>query len=512
MIQPAAPQKLIIAVLALIKFIVPFILIAPEFGLHRDEFLYYEQGQHLAIGYLENPPFIAYLASISSILGGNEWTVRLWPAAIGAITLIYTCLIAARLGGGGWAQLLAGIGILSGVYMRIHILFQPNILDILFWTTACYYFVRFIQTRHASDLAGIIFSLALGWWSKYSIVFIAIPILVSLNASVLRKNLYNARTYGVWLAAILIVIPNLIWQFTRNFPLVHHMRELRETQLVNISPVSFLVDQVMMLFPVAIIWIWGLVWLLRKPLYRLLTFIFLGVIILLLLTNGKNYYSVGAFPVLLAAGSVAIEKFSATRAWIKYLVLALAILLNFLFAPIVLPLINPGKMAGFYDRIGAKKMGILKWEDQQDHPLPQDFADMIGWKELASKTRSSFNKLPDSMQSETIIYCRNYGQAGAVKFYNDRRIDTITISDNGTFLIWIPDSIHFKHLLYVGRRIPTSDDEVFNHFESMQILDSVNNPLSRQMGDKIILYRNADSLAARLARIGLSEEKARFKR
>jgi len=44
----------------------------------------------------------------------------------------------------------------------------------------------------------------------------------------------------------------------------------------------------------------------------------------------------------------------------------------------------------------------------------------------------------------------------------------------------------------------------------VQLLDSVSNPLSRQYGDKIILFRQANDSAAVMANRGLDEMKAEF--
>jgi 4-amino-4-deoxy-L-arabinose transferase-like glycosyltransferase len=151
MIQPTAPNKGIIFLMALIKFLIPFLLIHPAFELQRDEYLYYQQGQHFDLGYLENPPLLSWLGSVSSLFGNKEWLVRLWPVLIGVLTVVVTCLIAARLGGKAFAQFLAGFGVITGAFLRIHILFQPNILDIFFWTCSLYFLVRFVQTNNQKD-------------------------------------------------------------------------------------------------------------------------------------------------------------------------------------------------------------------------------------------------------------------------------------------------------------------------------------------------------------------------
>ena len=170
-------------------------------------------------------------------------------------------------------------------------------------------------------------------------------------------------------------------------------------------------------------------------------------------------------------------------------------------------------MARFYQSSGAAKSGILKWEDQQEHHLPQDFADMLGWKELTQKAEIFFNSLPDSTKANTIIYCRNYGQAGSLKFYGkDAYFKNKVISDNGSFLLWIPERLWFKHLIFIGRRMPEKDDEVFQHFDKASIIDSVTNIYSRQSGDKIIFFENADDKATEIARQGLNDMKKQFHR
>ncbi|HEX6849090.1 MAG TPA: hypothetical protein VF144_19030, partial [Chitinophagaceae bacterium] len=119
--------------------------------------------------------------------------------------------------------------------------------------------------------------------------------------------------------------------------------------------------------------------------------------------------------------------------------------------------------------------------------------------------------LPDSIKNNTGIYCRHYGFAGSLKFYGkDKLFRSKVISDNGSFLLWIPDDITFKHLIFLGRRMPDKDDEVFQHFEKVTIVDSITNKLSRQYRDKIIFFENIDAAGIKLAQDGLKEMKNEF--
>ena len=513
MIQPAAPNKIVIGILALVKFLIPFLFIHPSFELQRDEYLYFEQGQHLALGYLENPPLLSWLANTSSWFGNKEWLVRFWPAFIGALMVVITCLVTARLGGKAFAQFLAGFGAITGAFLRIHILFQPNILDIFFWTISSYFLIRFIQTDRQKDLLWMAISLVLGWWSKYSILFLIASIVIGLILTRHRILFVQKRLYVAAGIAILIVLPNVAWQYAHNWPLIHHMRELRETQLVYMNPMDFIKDQILLLFPVLIIWMAGLIWFFRQSTYRIFGWIYLSVILLLILGSGKNYYALGIYPVLLAAGGVVWEKLFASKKWVLYMVAALVIGITVPFVPLVLPTMSPEKLAAFYEEKGVAKIGLLKWEDQRDHDLPQDFADMLGWKEITEKTERFFNSLPDSTKSNSAIYCRHYGFAGSLKFFGQGKLFRSKVfSDNGSFLLWIPDDLYFSNLIFLGRRMPGKDDEVFQHFEKVTVVDSVTNKLSRQYGDKIIYFEKIDSAGLQLARDGLNEMKSVFNR
>ena len=178
-----------------------------------------------------------------------------------------------------------------------------------------------------------------------------------------------------------------------------------------------------------------------------------------------------------------------------------------------MPIWEPDKLAAFYKERNIENTGALKWEDQKNHSLPQDFADYLGWKEITSKTESFYQSLPESEKDSTVIYCRHYGLAGALKYYGkDEVFKSKVISDNGSFLHWISDEFDFKHLIFVGRRMPDKDDEVFQHFAKVTLIDSVTYKHSRQLGDRIIFFEQVDSIGSKLAEEGLKQMKQEFNR
>ncbi len=502
---------LVIGLLAALKLVLPFLLQHPAYELHRDEYLYYEQGQHLALGYLENPPLIGLLAYLSSLFGGTPFWIKFWPALFGGFTLVVTAGIARELGGKRWAPVIAASAILLTAFLRIHILFQPNFLDIFFWTLSAYYLVRYINTQQPLYLYLLSTALALGWWSKYSVLFFITAIVVSLLATPHRKLVQQKHFWGAVGWGMLLIAPNVWWQYQHNWPLAHHMDELRETQLRHLHADDFIKEQLLYLLPFLPVWLGGLVWLFRHHAFRIIAYMYLCVIVLLMIGSGKGYYALGTYPMLLAAGGVWLESVRLRR-W-RYAVVAWILVLSLPFIPLLLPMQAPQPMAAFNQKYGIEKLGLLKWEDQQNHPLQQDFADMQGWKELTQKSEAFFNNLPNAERVQTIVFCRHYGQAASLKYHAQSAFfRSKVMTDNGTFLLWIPDHLIFKNLLFIGRRMPDKDDAVFQHFQNVTVIDSVTNPLSRQYGDKIIYFQQADAEAIRLANEGLQQMKQQFRR
>jgi 4-amino-4-deoxy-L-arabinose transferase-like glycosyltransferase len=501
----------IILILAVLKVALPFLLQHPAYELHRDEYLYYAQGQHLDFGFLENPPLIGLLGAVSSLLGGTPFWIKFWPALFGAATLLLTTRIAKEFGGGLFAQTVAALGILFSGYLRIHFLFQPNFLDIFFWTLSAYYIIRYTNTQAPRYLYLLAISLALGWWSKYSVLFFVASFFIALLLSPQRKMLQQKHFWFAAVLGLVLILPNIIWQHLHNWPLAHHMAELRDTQLQYINRSDFLKEQLLMLLPVAFVWVGGLAWLLRKSAFRIIAFIYLGIIVLLMLGSGKGYYALGAYPMLLAAGGVWLEGMSVSKRWVRYAAVALILLLALPSIPILLPMQAPQQMAETNRRWGLEKVGLLKWEDQQSHPLQQDFADMLGWKEMAAKTERIYNALPPASKAGTIVFCGSYGQAGALSYYGQTAaFRNSVVSANGTFLLWMPRPLLFENIIFVDDDAP--EHPLFQHFQKSMLVDSVTNPLSRQYRNKIYIFQHAGALAGPMANTALDSLRTAFTR
>lgn len=506
----------LIYLLAIIRFALPFLLVNPVYELHRDEYLYLAEGNHVDWGFLEVPPMLSFMAWMINGLGASTFWVKFWPALIGSCTFILVGRIILSLGGKAFAIILAFLPFIFTGYIRLFYYFHPNFLDVFFWTLNAYALIRFIQTQKNAWLYVFGISIGLGMLSKYSVAFYTISLLAGLLLTQQRKIFLNKHLYFAAAISLLIILPNIIWQYQHNFPIIAHMDELKEEQLQFIAPSEFLIDQVMMLLPCVFIWLAGLIFTAfaaeAKP-YRMIAVTYLCVIGLLTYMNGKSYYALGAYPVLFAFGAYYLEKLTIAKAtFLRYVFIGIPVALGSLIMPLLLPVFKPQQLADWYRSKEINTIGSFKWEDQKYHPLPQDFADMIGWKELAERTAAVYKSLPDSQRQKTMIYCRGYFTAGALNYHAKELGLPEVYSDHASFLFWMPDTYDFKHLLFVGKRMPEEDDIVFQQFEKVSIRDSIHYPLFRETGTKIILFENGNDLLKSITESGVAGLKARFQR
>ena len=113
-----------------------------------------------------------------------------------------------------------------------------------------------------------------------------------------------------------------------------------------------------------------------------------------------------------------------------------------------------------------KKYGLLRWEDGKEHDIPQDFADMLGWKELALKVDSITRLLPNPDQ--TLLLCDNYGQAGAINYYSKNK-KIKAQSFDADYVNWLQYNKIIKDVILVKE----NDDEDKNRSTEVPFFDTV---------------------------------------
>jgi hypothetical protein len=504
-------KNLVLTGFILLKFILQYVLINPVYELHRDEYLHLDQAHHLAWGYTSVPPLTSWISWIIFHLGNGEFWVKFFPALFGALTLLIVWKTIEKLGGNWFALILGATGALLSVLIRINMLYQPNSFDILAWTMLFYTFVRFIQTAKPQWLllAGITFGL--GFLNKYNIAFLIIGLVPSILLTEHRNMFRNKYFYYAIGLALLIILPNLVWQFANDFPVFKHLSELSRTQLVNVSRTGFLAEQLMFFLGSLFVILSALfAFVVYKPFlkFRVIGLAFAFTLVLFVYFKAKGYYAIGLYPILLAFGSVYLEKIT-ERKLVRYfrpIALGIQLLMFLPMLKIAFPNRTPEQIRS--DPAMYQKYGLLRWEDGKDHELPQDFADMQGWKELAQKVDNAMLGIAD--KEHTIVLCDNYGEAGAINYYSGNKW-TGAVSMNADYINWFKLDQPIKHVILIQE---ASDDDPERkkeqpYFESIERVGQITNPYAREKGTSIYVLKNAKVDVNEILRKEIAEKRNR---
>lgn len=354
--------------------------------------------------------------------------------------------------------------------------------------------IRFTQTNNSKWLYLFGISAALGMLSKYSVAFYTAAILLGLLFTQHRTTFLNKHFWYAASIGFIIFLPNLVWQYLHHFPIVFHMRELQDTQLQYVRPSGFIMDQLLYNLPCFFIWLTGFFYTLRSKQYRYIGWGYVFVIVLLLAGHGKSYYAMGAYPALFAFGAVQLEKFTELkRKRLRMALILFPLIAGSYFIPILLPVLPPEQLARLYIKMDVRKTGLLRWEDLKDHPLPQDFSDMLGWEEMAKKVAKAYNLLDSSSKEEVFIFCNNYGMAGAVNYYASKYHLPEAYSDNASFLYWLPAGKYIRNIILVSDDPHEEQHDFAKGFTSVTKIDSITNEYAKEKGDYIYLFKGADN-------------------
>ena len=485
-------KTLILVGFIILKFVLQYVLLSPEYDLQRDEYLHLDQAHHLAWGYLSVPPVTSWVSYIIFLLGNSVFWIKFFPALFGVLTLIIVWKTIEILKGNLYALILGATCIVFSSLLRINMLYQPNSLDVLCWTAFYYVVILYITTEKAKWLYVAALVFAFGFLNKYNILFLLIGLLPALLLSGQRrilaeKNLYFALTIG-----LVLILPNLLWQYNNQFPIVHHMKELAETQLVNVDRIGFLKEQILFFIGSLLVILSALYALLfYKPFskYRFFFATIIFTLIVFLYFKAKAYYAIGLYPVYIAFGAVFLSNVLNTS-WKRYLQPVFIIIPLLFFIPmynLAFPNKSPEYIVNHSEKY--KKLDMLRWEDGKDHALPQDFADMLGWKELARKTDSVYAAL--SNKKETIVLCDNYGQAGAINYYTKKGIKAVSF--NADYVNWFNLDVKYKNLIRVKEYEEVSNEfkETSPYFQSSSIAGEITNKYAREYKTTIFVFTGA---------------------
>jgi len=450
--KPLWTATRIVIALALAKLLLHLITFR-GYGIFRDELYYLACSRHLAWGYVEFPPMIAVLTrAVTSVLGESLFAVRLLPALAGAFLVALTGLIARELGGGRFAQGLAALTVIMAPgWLSIDHILNTNAFEAVFWGACAWLAIRALKTGDSRYWLWFGAVAGLGVLNKHAMLFFGFGIVAGLLLTPARK-VFKQR--DLWLggaAAMLLFLPHLLWQIRLGWPTLEFLHNAVTYKNAALTPWQFFESQLLLTGAGTPVWMAGL-WFFfeeRGKAYRALGWTYVIVFATLYILHGKGYYLLPAYPMLLGAGSVLLEDAIGERGWkwVKPAMVALMLAFTAAIAPLAIPLMPVETFLRYSARLGVKDVAS---ERHRMGPLPQMYADMFGWQNMAEQVAAVFHKLPPEEQAQTAIYAQNFGEAGAIDYFGPRLGIPNAISGHNNYYLWGPGKTDPQVLIVIG--------------------------------------------------------------
>ncbi len=465
-----------------------------HYGYFRDELYYLDMARHLDWGYVDAAPLIAVYAKSALWMGGSLAALRILPALAGTALIALTILIARELGGGRYAQLLAGLSILlCPAVLLMDSLFTNNVFEPLFWMGCIWVVTRILRTGDSRLWVWFGVLAGLGLENKHSTLSFGFAVAVALLLTHHRREF--ARPW-IWIAgaiALAIFLPNIIWQIRHHFPTIEDLANVRrEGKNVVLGPLAFVKEQIIDMHPILLpVWLSGVVWFLRDRRWRVLGLTFAVFFGLMEVAHAKNYYVFPIYPMVFAGGAVVFERWLGNRAaWTRAAVVAIIVLAALPAVPLMTFMLPPERLLAYQNAIGFK---LSKSEVHHESLLPQPFADQFGWPEMAREVGGIYNSLAPDERANTGIWAGNYGEAGAINEFGRQYGLPTAYSRHQNHWYWGPPSQVYQNLIVIQWSLDDVRDnctsyQAFDHYDRFG-MDEENGPIYLCRGVKFDIQK-----------------------
>lgn len=460
------------------------------YGYFRDELYFIACSRHLDFGYVDMSPLCAWILRVQTTLFGSSLqALRLFPAIAHAIAVVLTGELTRGMGGRAWAVALACTASMAAmVYLALGSFYSMNVFEPLFWTGCAYLLVGIINGGSPRLWLWLGVLAGFGFLNKHSFAFFAVGIVVALLLTPERRHLKQRWIYMGGIIAVAIALPNLLWQIRHEWATLELLRNVaRSDKNVVLGPLQFIAQQILIMNPVTLpLWLGGLVWLLAardgRP-YRLVGIAYLFTLAEFIVMHGKHYYLAPVYPILFAAGGVALERLFAIRVrWVKPALAAAIIVLAALLAPTILPILPPDKVMAYMRAIHFEPP---RTETSHTAALPQHFADRFGWEQMVASVARAHAALSPEDQRRAGIFCQNYGQAGAIDFFGAKYGLPPALSGHQNYYVWGPRDYTGDVLLVLDW--PDGDEpKQFGSVEDLGLVDS--SPWAMPFEQRVHIY------------------------
>jgi len=449
--------------------IVIFGLAGRAYGYMSDELYFLDAARHLALGYVDFPPAIAWItAALTGIFADDLLVLRGFACLVGIGVTIIAIDIARLLGGRHTAQWATALVVmLAPAFLSVQSILTMNVIDQLWWALGFWLLIRYLQERRPGDmrLLGVVFGAALLTKLAIPAWFVALAISAMLYARwcLARREVWQA--IGIMLV---VVSPFLYWQVVNDWLFLEFIgaynAEAAEAMVID-QPVFGLIAT--MNPPFLLIWLPGLIYglITKDPVARVMGTAAFLCLVLFLAAGVKFYFATPLFILFAASGGLVWERWLENRPrWRDALLVSMA--LSGVFSiPIAAPVLPGPVLQQVADFIRDGELGHPGEGPASMGRYFPHFAEMHGWPELTDRVTAHYEAIPASERDRVEVVAAYFGQAGAFNQLDGQRLPP-AYSGHVNYSLWSEDA-SFEDVLIVG--FPLSELE--NLFDDVVILE-----------------------------------------
>lgn len=387
-------------------------LINGQYGFHRDELLTYSNALHLDWGYVPYPPMTAFLARIElELFGPSLRGFRFFGAVAQSLMMFFAGLSARELGGSRSAQIVTAIAAGIGGVTLVHGSFYSyTSFDQLFWMLVAYFVILLLKSQNPRWWLAIGASIGFGMTAKYSIAFFTLGLLGALLLTPARRYLK-----GPWLwcgagLALLIMLPNTVWQLQHHFASLAYLRSIHQRDIARGWTDDFLLNQLWKTANPAMLplWLAGLWYLFRHAegkRYQMLGWMYVITLVALLAARGRDYYLAPAYPMLIAAGAVWGERWVSSLSFRAAAEIRRSVWITLVCATVCASALT----------LPIAPLNSHWW--QVANAVSGNFDSEVGWPDMVETVANIRDFLPPEERAHVGILAGDEGEAGAINLY-----------------------------------------------------------------------------------------------
>ena len=460
------PPLATVPVFSAIAFLVVLLTATSQwYGYHRDE-LYFLMLRP-AWGYVDQPPLTPLIARLFHGIAGEPWALRIPATICAAVALFVLVQLTREFGGGRRPQVLSAWGYVTAAFPLVmeHI-FLTSTIDLVVWPAVCLFVARALLREEPRWWLAVGVLVGLSMYNKLLIAMLLAGIVIGLLAVGPRRVLLSRHVLAGAAIALLIGLPNLIYQATNGWPQVAMGRALADA---NAAEVRVLMWPFLILLvgpPLTAVWITGVVALFRRPQWRPARALAVALPVVVLLTfaaGSQFYYPLGLVLALFAVGCVPVGEWLVNRTRQIWAVVLVAVN-GVVSALIALPLVPVGVVG--------------------NTPIPginQTAGDTVGWPTYVDQIATAFAATD---RDRTVVIAGNYGEAGAVaRFGPDVGIPAVYSGHNELWYAAAPPDPATDALL-VG--VGSAAEGLFQSCRQVGELDNLVGVDNEEQGNRVV--------------------------